>query len=217
MSVAKLSPYVLAVGVALSAASVEAQSFPSNVEVRIGGSERDPADTLFINKDQCETEGDAGKIRINVANLSNRPGMELLEFWVNSADGASCHKPEGRTWSGSGATQTTECTQIGGADEQINTMNEVLEFQARDLFTRDGKVCSLTSSQILYIVPLPSRTQNPGNVPEPAGADPIAIRFDVDVVPLSPPDSVRGGSGESEVSLRWDAVNSNDKLMKYQV
>jgi hypothetical protein len=227
MSVAtKLSALLLALGMALPALSASAQtnSFPaSNVRVTIGGDQKDPPDVLFINRDQCVAK-DNSMIQIELQNLGTTHGKpNILEFWVGPS-GTDCHATSGRTWTDS-VSKISPCVFIGRI-QPVDARNQKASFSARQLFssrpdteddptsaTPPAGLCDRQQVQALYAVPLDQATENP-TVPQAKG-EPIRIQFRVIVTPLPPPPAVAAGSGENQVTVRWDMPSGADQLTDY--
>lgn len=228
MSVAaKLSALLLALGMALPALSASAQttnSFPAiNVDVTIDGDQKQPADVLFINREQCVAMNNS-MIQIELQNLGTTHGKpNLLEFWVGPSD-RDCHATAGRTWTDS-VSKVSPCTLIRRI-QPVDARRQRASFSARELFSSDDSavddpssstlpegLCDRQQVQALYAVPLDQPTDNP-TVPQAKG-DPIRIQFRVIVNPLPPPPAIVAGSGENQVTVRWDMPSGADQLTDY--
>lgn len=223
MSVLKLSSVLLFAFASLlvPARPASAQSFATNTRVTIDDQAKAPADRLFINKNQCRgTESkDPVDIDVEIANLSaTHKGVKFLEFWV-AQSGQDCHSAALRKVETN--TGRPQCTRVPVETvRSINGQKQPLSFTAQELFSNpylsaDEGTCILQGAMSLFIVPLASETT------ESAQADGIGpaikISFEVDFDPLNPPGSVRGGSGETTVTLRWQTVGSDDPLTNYKI
>ncbi len=226
MSVLKLSFSLLFAFASLffAARPVSAASFDTTTRVWVDGDMKTPAGKLFINKNQCTGTASkpSAKIRIELSNLSASHGSaSLLEFWTGQADNSNqnCHAAAGRKPEAS--TQgKTPCVRVPVPDvRNIDPRKQELEFTAADLFTdtrSDGDAkCNLQGTIVLFVVPLPSETTDTSQAD--GIGNPIKITFDADFVAMNAPASVRAGSGESNVTVRWNSVGSTDPLMNYGV
>ncbi len=198
---------------------VSAQAFDTNTRVWVDDDMQSPAGKVYINKNQCN--GTASKpsveVKVELSNLSASHGSpNLLEFWVGQ-NNQDCHAVAGRK-PDANTQGKTPCVRVPVEPvRNVNPRKQELEFTAADLFTdtradADAK-CNLQGPTTLFVVPLPSETTTTSQA-EAIGS-PIKITFDVDFEPMAAPGGVRGGAGETSITVRWNSVGSTDPLMRY--
>lgn len=221
MPVLKLSLSLLFAFASLFVATgpVRAQSFDVSNRVTIDDKAATPAGKLYINKNQCNgtRSKPSAEIQIEIPNLSStHGGASLLEFWVGQSNqdcqSAAGRKPEASTLG------KTPCIRVPKEPvRNINPQKQVLDFTAAQLFTdtrTDPEAkCNIQGTLVLFVVPLANETTDTFQG-EGIGS-PIKFTFTVDFDALAAPVAVRGGSGESQVTVSWNSVQSNDSLMQY--
>lgn len=175
--------------------------------------------------DTVDTD-DSAPITITITNLGTiAPGANVLEFWMGMS-GQDCFAPAGRQ---TVMPNNPPCKRIDGVVRSIDTKKQVLNFKARQLFTDPYKTrpdgvapedpslfCNLQGPWSLFIVPLKNDTPSSGT-PDMPIASTLKINFEPDFQPLPALSSVRGGRGETMVTVSWDMANGADNLTKYNV
>lgn len=169
---------------------------------------------------------DSVEVTITVTNLGMiAPGANVLEFWMGMGS-QDCFAPAGRQ---TVLPNAPPCKRINGVLRSIDNKKQVLNFKARDLFTDPYKsdrpdepstnpswFCDLQGPWSLFIVPLTNDTPGSG-MPGPALSNTLKINFEPDFTPLDPVTSVRGGRGETTVTVSWDMATGADMLTNYTV
>lgn len=191
-------------------------AFSQNLEVRINGDKLDNEPTVYIGKTRCDETED---IEYEFKGFTyNSPNGVNVELWGSAGSSVNCNTASNRTTT---TTSTPQCWFIGDAKSVTTTAS--IKAQSSDVFkesgAEDASSCPEVSGTVytVYLVPVDTPTSsNPSNPPEPvSGIQQLKATFTLNLVTPASPSKVKGGTGESELTLSWEKASDAKPKSKY--
>jgi len=189
-----------------------AQAFDMSItgNVTIDGDTKQAGDILYINKKHCDTNA---TLSFDILNLNTRTGATVVELWSGQTGSQDCFAASGRTKPS--GQNTTPCKQIGTPLQTFDKTKQHFDIKVLDAFSTDGKTCEL-GKYTIYVVPLMTTTPTTG-VPSDGIGKSIYVNYYIKIQPLPAPLNVKGGSGDTDVKVKWSAASGADAKTLYKI
>ncbi|MFT3922712.1 MAG: hypothetical protein QM778_09275 [Myxococcales bacterium] len=162
------------------------------------------------------TTGDGAPIQVTLTNLNTQATQAtVMEFWMGMGS-QDCFGATNRT-STSANPGKPACKKVGEI-RNLDARKQVINFTAQELFTDPYStgICTLQGLWTLWLVPLTNPTPVSGT-PENGIGTPIYVKFEPDFTPLAAVTSVKGGRGETQVTVSWNMASGANSLTNYHV